>query len=381
MGKIGILTYHYSNNYGGVLQSIALYKVLKAKGFNVEIINYVPSYVNLISPVYESGLRKNIKKIDAKDLLPATLFTRINVKRKYNKSIISKFDSFRAKHSKLSKLTDETNITSILNDYSAIIVGSDQVWSPGERKKPTYFLDFKEFKGLRISYAADSTISTINEGDVAKITKALNNFDFVSVRNNHTQEFINNTIKQDVPIVLDPTLLWEFDISNEVKIRKEKYILVYVLGKELENDNKHVIKKIKEVHGDLKVIAINIPTRKFNMCEYADEVIHDLGPDEWLSMFKNAEFVFTDSFHGTLFSIKYKKSFLAYYTEELRATRFKDLSVRFGIDDFIVNNFNEIDRKRSLEKIPDFPTIYKKINVKKEYSENYLDTALNSNLK
>lgn len=372
MNKIGILTYHYSNNYGGVIQSYALYSYLTSLGLNVEIINYIPSYVNLDSIFYETGLRKNILKMKKADMNPIKLFKRIYIRMKYSKTIINKFDDFR--NYNLSRRVDENSFHEILNDYHAIIVGSDQVWSPGERNKKTYFLDYPNYKGLKISYAADSTVSEINTNHLARLTKALKDFDSISVRNEHSHKFAQTLLGKSVPIVVDPTLLWKFDEYNQKS--NEKYILVYVLGKEISGTNKKAIEKIKKVYGDMKVYAIVIPTRKFEKCDYADEVIYDTGPIEWLNMFRNATFVFTDSFHGTLFSIKFRKPFLAYYAEELRVTRFIDLSNRYKIDPFIVNSLEDIDNKNSLNQLPDFDSIHQLIEKHKESSVEFIREAL-----
>lgn len=383
MNKIGLLTYHYSNNYGGVLQSYSLYKYLESKGFEVEIINYIPSYVNLENIFYATGLRKNIFKMKKADIIPiSNLINRISIKKKYSKSIVRKFNSFRNKNMRISSHVDENDLHTVLNDYKTIIVGSDQVWSPGERSKKIYFLDYDKFQGQRISYAADSTIEHINNKHYENLRRSLNNFDAISVRNEHSFQFVKKVTNVDAEIVVDPTLLWDFkNIDDHIDdhLYSEGYILVYVLGKEIDGSNTQLIKKIREKYGDLKVIAITIPTRKFNKCNYADEVVYDLGPEGWLNLFKKATFVLTDSFHGTLFSLKFKRPFLAYYAEKLRATRFIDLGKRYGISDFIINDIDEIDIKNSLSKLPNYDEVEKLISMHIKSSEVFLKKALAMN--
>lgn len=380
MNKIGLLTYHYSNNYGGVLQCYSLYKYLESKGLDVEIINYIPSYVNLESIFYETGLRKNIFKIKKDDIIPiSNLINRVSIKRKYNKSIVGKFDSFRNKNMRISNRVDENDLHTILNDYKTVVVGSDQVWSPGERSKKIYFLDYENFQGQRISYAADSTIEHIDSNHYDNLKRSLNNFDVISVRNEHSFQFVKKLTNIDPEIVVDPTLLWDFrDVDDHINNKRssEEYILVYVLGKEIDGANSQLIEKIREKYGNIKVIAVTIPTRKFNECNYADEILYDIGPDEWLSLFRNATFVLTDSFHGTLFSLKFKRPFLAYYAEKLRATRFLDLGKRYGISDFIINDFNEIEIKNSLSKLPNYDDVEKLISQHVKSSEVFLKKAL-----
>lgn len=382
MKKIGILTFHYSNNYGGVLQCYALYSYLKSKNKNVEIINYIPSSYKNDSILRSTGLRKNIFKTKKEDINPRILCKRIIKKIQYNNKIINKFDEFREQNMRLSRRVDEKNIIDVLKDYESIIVGSDQIWNPGRREQKEYFLDFGDsFKGEKISYAADSTIAEINPKHINRLKNALNEFKFISVRNEHSHKFVETLTGKDVPIVVDPTLLCDFenfiDLNNSDLFKDEKYILVYVLGKDIDGTNKKAIQRIKEIYGNLKVYSVVIPTMKFNICNYADRVFYDIGPIEWISMFKNATFVYTDSYHGTLFSIKYRKPFLAYYAEEIRSTRFKDLGSRYEIDKFIVKGVKEIDEKSSLKHKPDFHRIEQLIEAHKKASVKYLHKALN----
>lgn len=282
--KIGILTYHYSNNYGGVLQSYALYRYLESQVVDVEIIDYVPSSYkpdNLIHNILTTlGLRKNPLNVDPSDFIPRSMARRIRAKKVYNHVIGYAFDSFRNLCFKLSVRVDENDINAILSEYCSIIVGSDQIWNPSQRDKPEYFLGFDEFKGKKVSYAADSTTAEVSEEHLDKLKRELGDFDSISVRNEHSQKFVETVIGEKVPIVADPTLLWDFnELGQGFMSDSEPYILVYVLGKDINGSNEKAIEKIKRVYGDLRVYAVVIPTMKFNICDYADKVFYDLGPE------------------------------------------------------------------------------------------------------
>lgn len=362
--KVGILTFHYSNNYGGVLQCYALYKTLINLGYDAEVINYIPlSYKNSI--IRNLGM-KDSKQINFKDIL-----NKISVKLKYSNIITEKFNQFREEKIKLSKIVNENTINEILNNYNAIIVGSDQIWNPSERSKKEYFLNFdNEFKGKKISYAADSTVGEINSNVIENVRNSLKKFDFITVRNKHTFDFVNNAINKSPNIVADPTILYDFcnDVLNTNA--EEKYILTYILGDEIRGGHRKAIEKIKNIYGDIPVYSIAIPTMKLQKINFANKIYYDLSPIEWIMMIKNATFVYTDSYHGCLFSLKYNKPFLAYYTEELRSTRFKDLGERYNVKSYIVTNTNEINDKTYLEKNIDFTDINKKIyNHRKESLE------------
>lgn len=375
MKKIGILTFHYSNNYGGVLQALSLFSIVKALGYETEVINYVPSNYKPYSIIANLGLRKNILKNKTNDLNLFTIWKKINIMNNHCDLIIKKFDIYRENNMVLSKRVDENSLETILSDYSAIIVGSDQIWNPSQRKSPIYFLNYGDkYKGKKISYAPDSTTKDVKNEDINILRNALAEFNDISVRNEHTYEFVKTVTKKDTTVVADPTLLFDFQMNRE-KL-SEEYILTYILGEEIEGSHKKVIEKIRNKYGNIPVYSIKIPTMKFELSPFADKVFYDLDPDEWINMFKNATFVYTDSFHGVLFSLKFHKPFLAYYTEELRSTRFIDLGKRYGIARYIVQKTSEIDDKKLLESLPDFSLIDNIIKQQKSISLEFLKNAL-----
>lgn len=369
IGETGILTFHYSTNFGGVLQSYALYKFLEYREINVEVIDYIPSSYHGQKVYRNIGFKTdfNVKR----------LLQRMRVKHKYCHTSAHKFEHFRRSFMRLSSGVDESTFAFSLDDYDTVVVGSDQIWGLGQRSKPEYFLGFDEFKGNRVSYAADSTIAEVSEGHLDKLRRELRDFYRISVRNEHSQKFVETVIGEKPPIVADPTLLWDFDeLGRGFMSDSDPYILVYVLGKDINGSNRKAIEEIKRVYGDLKVYAIVIPTMKFNICDYADKVFYDLGPEEWLDMIRYATFVYTDSFHGTLFSLKFHKPFLAYYAEEMRATRFIDLAERYQIGRYIVSSVDEIEAKGSLLETPDFATIDQLIEEHRSFSIRFLEEAL-----
>ena len=372
MKRTGILTFHYSCNYGGVLQAYALYDYLVSNNVAAEIINFIPSTYRNDKIYCRTGLRRG-------DDLRSVL-KRIQIKRRFNKNIIRKFDLFRDVNLRMSAQVDEKSIITVLEDYDTIIVGSDQVWNPSQHRRREYFLGFgRAFLGNKISYAADSTRSEVKPKNIDKLKRELHDFKAISVRNRHSQEFVERLTGRIVPIVSDPTALCDFGkLRANCKDMNERYIFVYVLGKDIEGTNKRAIEKIKEVHGNMRVYAAVDPTKEFNVniCEYADEVFYDFDPVAWIGMLKNATFVYTDSFHGVLFSLKFHKPFVAYYAEDERATRFIDLGTRYNIDRFIVDSVEEIDVKKTIEQIPDFRSVDYLVQEHKRTSTEFLHAAL-----
>src|SRR5699024_9883795 len=125
----------------------------------------------------------------------------------------------------------------------------------------------------------DSTIAEVSEEHIDKLRRELEDFDRISVRNKHSQKFVETVIGEKPPIVADPTLLWDFDeLGREFMSDSDSYILVYVLGKDISGSNRKGIEKIKRKYGKLKLYAIVIPTINFNIWNYANKVFNDLGP-------------------------------------------------------------------------------------------------------
>jgi hypothetical protein len=379
--KIGILTFHYSNNYGGVLQALALQNTIRQLGYEVEIINYIPSNYKPTKVFSNLGIRKNVFKNKLKDLNLVFVTKKVNIKKKYSRNIVDKFNIFRTNEMTLSKQVDEDSLKSILGEYSVIIVGSDQVWNPSQRKRKEYFLDFGfDFQGEKISYAADSTISHVNSEELDTLKNALGDFKHISVRNQYSLEFVKSIINKEAKIVVDPTILIDLKSKSDSQVINEDYILTYILGQEIEGTHTKAIQKIKKIYGDIPVYSIKIPTMNFQLSSFADKTFYDLDPNEWMNMFTNAKFIYTDSFHGVLFSLKNHKPFLAYYAEKMRATRFVDLGRRYDIERFIVNNVNEIEEKSSISIKPDFDKIDRLLEEQKESSLKFLEEALENKL-
>lgn len=378
MKKIGILTFSFGSNYGGTLQCVGLFKFLKKNGFDVKIINYFPQNIYSFKMKYLAGTisKKNIKS-DMKNF--NQIIKKFFIKLKYVNSILKKFDLFREKNLVLTKA--KNNVFEIVdldlkNNLDYIVVGSDQVWA----RPSQYFLNEINNKTIKkVSYAACSGRKFELGKDRNYLEKALKKFKSISVRNEHTKQMVEELIGFTPSIVCDPSVLWDYKEYLKENFKKEKYILTYILGNDIKEGNENVIKEIKKTYGDIKVVAIGIPfepSGSLRFYKWADEVIYDASPEEWLNLMNNAEFIYTDSYHGTLFSIKFHKPFLAYYSEKGRAPRFIDLAKRYELDKYIVNTLEEAIEKKSISEKIDYKKIDLLLEEHKKYSMEFLKKAL-----
>lgn len=366
--KIGILTFHFGINFGGVLQCYALQTFLEEQGHEVEIINFIPPRFSYSKWWRGNGYRQS----------PMLGIRKAYCKFRHASRQKKKFNSFRKNNLKISKPYTIESLSGISDNYSTIIVGSDQVWTPSQHYHATYFLHpFVNFKGKRISYAPCCARNFIDKDNLKLLRESLLKFDFLSVRNIETRDFVNDIIGIEPEIVVDPTLLLDSGKKNETTTSlTKKYILVYVLGNEIEGGHLAIISEIKKKHGDLPVYAIILSENKPQFFSWADKSYWDIGPSEWIALIENAGFIYTDSFHGVLFAIKNKKPFLAYYSERDRASRFIDLAVRYNLGTYIVNSYAEAIEKGSFKQSPDYTEIESRLSVEVKKSISFLRKTL-----
>lgn len=341
--KIGILTYHKSINYGSVLQCWSLQQVLKKRGYEVEVIDYHPEKYNILYDLFVKGAHKhNIKRFFLK---------------KYILNQMDEFKKFREQYINLSvdKLTINSDL-SVLNKYDAIICGSDQIWNVRALDcDPIYFLPVK-IKGKKIAYAVSVNNMTFTEpkcDDALK--KNILDFDYISVREESGAKKISQFIDgaKNIDVLLDPTLLQskeEFLKIDSPRIKKERYIFLYDVwyGKEGIKAAKRISKKLglpvytgfmnRDIKSILKVEMAGIHVE-----------LENTKPNDFLSLIKYADYIITDSFHGTAFSLIYEKKFVAINKRKDRKSMKNDARITN-----ILKKVNLLDRYISLDQIETF---------------------------
>lgn len=379
--KIGILTMNYKGNYGGILQCVALRNILKDKGHDVEVIRFSAKDRGAV----KRKMRLLFSGLSIKTLghhlhdITSDVFKRISGKRpQLSKQLLEKCKVFIDEHINYTEECDEDTIGELIQKHQldAVIIGSDKIWGELGREKLVYMGDWTpRFEGLIISYAACSSFPILPAYNKDKIHGLLKSFSAISVRDGYTQNLFKCFPDLDITQVLDPTLLWDFKSMLESS-DSEPYIFTYVLGREISGGHKKVIEEIRKKHGAIKVKAIVLSNESMDIVPYVDEVIDDADPKEWLNAISNASFVYTDSFHGILFAMKFNKPFLAYYTEASRATRLIDLRDKLHLENYIVSSLEECLEMKSIEHAPDYPMIYKELDELRKHSVSFLENAI-----
>ena len=185
------------------------------------------------------------------------------------------------------------------------IAGSDQVWNPQIAYDEAFYFTYIDNK-RKASYAASIGIKAIPENIKSNFAKKVKSFDYISVREKQAQSILE---EMGVPSVVapDPTLLFDKDAWNEIAIESisSPYILCYFVSFPVGIEN--IVKQVKNYYG---FTVVNLMTSE-ESCQIGDIKVRDAGPREFLGLFKNASFIITSSFHGTVFSIINRKQFVS----------------------------------------------------------------------
>lgn len=365
MKKIGILTYHACFNYGACLQAYALQQTIKKKYQNCKIIDYQSKKLIDINhpfckfPKHPKELIKNLTRLPYYSQL---------IKRQ------ELFESFINHELDLSqRCSDDEAVQQECENYDCIVCGSDQTWNldPSIRyETPLYYLNFPK-KQKRITYAT-SFGSWVNdfhtrEQEVMPWIKA---FDYLSMREESGVELLRNKgLKCEW--VLDPTLLLQCEDYDKIankRIIQEPYVLLFSW-----NGAAEAVAIAKAVSKKLGCKAYYIvPPPRAMFCGIERKL--DVGPKEFLSLIKHADFVVTNSFHGTVFSTIYQKPFISAIANN-PDTRRASLMKQLGLENHLMNPIN-----MDLDKIycTDFDSVSERLKPLREHSISYLYNALES---
>lgn len=288
--KIGILTFHRAINYGAVLQAYALRKKLEMMGNEVEIIDYIcPKIRSDYLP--EFSIKKSLKT-SLNQLISAPFLLR---RRK-------KFFSFITNNLVMSEMHETAN--NIEEKYDMIITGSDQVWQYNlTGNDDIYFLkDFEDV--VKVAYAASFSLK--NNKISERQFNMLKSLDFISVRERENADFLKRKMGRYVDTVCDPTFLlskkeWE-QLSHQMRPKYKNYVLAFNVLK--TNGMLEFAFNLAKSSGKQLIVLTTSVQRKVK-----GKYIRTADPIEFLSLIENADFIVTNSFHGTAFSIIFQKEF------------------------------------------------------------------------
>ena len=342
--KVGLVPLLYDEyNYGGVLQFYALQRILKSNNIECDII-----FFNNDEKVsyYELPAGKKIL-LNVKIAIYGCFDGKSNIIDENIRKRKLKIDEFKRQY--YSPVINETNIS--YSEYDAIVCGSDQIWNPNWARRRC-FLEFVPDEINKVIYAASLGCESMSKEQKAQFEPRIERLQYVSVREQSGKAILDSFIKdKDIKVVLDPTLLLlPEDWNNIVVEPKEKgYVFTYFLGK---YDDK--IEYIGEFAKRKVLKIINIPfasgEKNDDVC-FGDLQIKDADPGEFIGLIKNAEYIFTDSFHACVFSVLFKKEFYAFQRDNSKKMqgRINTLLHNFNLPDRFIEVGTDLDMISSID--------------------------------
>lgn len=378
--KAGIITYWFSeSNYGTVLQNYAVQTILKKNGYEPTNIRF--SSNSTLS--FKEKINASVKQYGILATIGGVLkrkFLAFSYKRNQKNDAQRSFKSFIDQYISNSEevLKSSEQMKSLLPEKSLYVVGSDQIWNVddmlcfyAEREIPYVFLENVPDASKKISFAASLGTTTSSSPYKEKIGTLLKRFDLITVREKNGIEICKSFGVEKVFHHFDPTLMLDrFDyrnlIHNESKLQKGKYILLYLLNDATSFSLSSFYKWAKNL--GLQVVYVNGNTDRFKLNFYKKSYP---SIPEWLELIDNAKFVFTNSFHGTVFSIIFNKQFLYINQKKYKGNnnpRLESLLNSLSITDrFYDGDFAKVCKEIDYKSINDYLESYRKTSQVVEF--------------
>ena len=354
--NLGIITFHRALNYGAVLQAYALQHFLTEIGIDSRVIDYRCEEIEYFYKSIKANPIKNTKQF----LKECCFYTCNKIKRK-------KFMNFLNANLLLTKkIYAKEDMLNLNTLFDCFITGSDQVWNNRwAGLDGAFFLNFAESK-KKNSYAASFGFSSVPQEYEERYRKYLADFNFISVRELDGVEIVKNLTGKNAVVSIDPTCLVSREEWTRVaKLPKEKdYVLLYLL--EQSSYLESVAKELAERKGKKVIKIVDGFKRKKDIknCGF-------LGPDEFLGLFHNASYVVTNSFHGLMFSVIFRKKFYISYQQYSGApnSRLKNFLVNYRLERRVLS-----ENQPLFEEEIDYDEIESMIKLSIEDSKKYFYT-------
>ncbi len=319
------ITLHDTENCGSSLQAFALQYFLKSNGIENEIINYVPHYTR----DYGHPIKNFVWNI--------FFLKSILIRRK-------KFKEFIRKYLKLTsrKYTTVSQLRRYPPQADWYIAGSDQLWNTmfACGRDPAFYLDFAQ--GRKLGYAVSMGRERIPEDNLDMIRKYAGEFEGLSVREKTSVKEVEKAYGKHVEYVCDPVLLHSVEIYDQIRCKRifsEPYILVYVAQKV---EPQMLDRWVKRVNSEGKLMVVFIGAyRQMCRCDYH---IRDISPSEFVSLISYADYVVSNSFHATLFSLLYHRQFVTIVPEE-NGKRMESILVEVGLKNHAVTVLDAVPER------------------------------------
>ena len=382
--KVALAINYDYHDYGGMLQAFATQKALDKLGVDSEAINFdnLKADINkrkwkyFLSNILDATIVKEKSRVVSKKL-------RMRFNPTFGRKMAQRdaaFDKFCHESFNVSRRFESwQDLSNACREYDAVIVGSDQLWLPSNVAGDYYTLSFVPDDVKKISYATSFGIGVLPAKMEEQYSKFLNRINYLSAREYSGQKILKTCTGKDIQLVCDPTMLLEVDDWSEIASSRPvngDYIFCYFMGDNPEQ--REFVKKLAKKE-DCKIVALLHLDQYISADEeYVDETPYNISPPDFVSLVKNAKYICTDSFHGTVFSILFSKDFFTFRRFNKKAslstnTRLTSLLGGFGLSErLIVGNENlEADLR-----VKNYPSVQEHLKQFRADSIDYLKKSI-----
>lgn len=309
--KLGGITW-WRGNYGSILQAYALSRYLNSvPGIDYEVIDQYGSIAS------SKGILARIRENDPVSIYRKVIHKYLNPNQRIRMKALDRFIEDYIPISNQSYSSG--SISSANSVYDGFICGSDQIWNFGiTNPDQMYWLSFAEKGKKRIAYAPSIGVKRLSDDQTAFVSKMISQFDAVSCREESGSILLNSIIGDERCVtVLDPTMLLPADewssLADEARRSDyempSKYIFAYILNGSAEQ--KRLVEKISQQMGMKLICFPGLQPEHSDRYDkqFGDISIYDANPADFIRYIRDAELVFTDSFHCCVFSILFHRTF------------------------------------------------------------------------
>ena len=385
MKRAGLCVRYDCDNFGSMLQILATQKAINQAGWDYEIIRYdkrtplfyLANVTRLFNPYFMKGkietFEKN-RKLKGYPEVQKGNAVRNKCIADYRKKYIGPYSTVYRGFGNLVKGAEK---------YDAVIVGSDQLWTPAGIKSKFYNLLFVPDRINKVSFATSYGVGEVPSSQKKMTTQYLERINHISVRETRGAEMVKELTGKDVTVALDPTLLFTGDewksIFPEERVIDEPYILAYFLGS--NEEHRDAVEQLKKDTG-LKVVTIPFMDVFVERdLSFGDERLFEVGPIEFLNLIRGAEYICTDSFHGSVFSILNHKQFITFNRtnsndKQTRNSRIDSLFKLLGLEKRRYQTGMRL--KDVIDGSIDYDIVDQKLVELRKETLGFLDHALNS---
>ena len=368
--KVGILTFPNSKSYGATLQMYALSHTVRKLGHDAEIVNYFSEYMKNEGHLLSSGKSRSLL---ARLKKGASRLLHLRMKRGF-----SAFEKKRMTLYPKKQVSDRALLPALSKRYDALICGSDQVWNPDITNEDlSYFLDFCTEHTRRIAYAPSFGVRALSDGFAARAGEQLALFNALSVREEAGGALVHRMIGKTPLTVVDPTML----VSREEWSALERahpaasgeYILYYTIRR-----SESLMARCRALSRKMGIRVVVVGGNALKRVKNSDPMLEyavDPSPEEWLYLLHHARLVMTNSFHGTAFSIIYRKDFFVELSSATNS-RLEQITSMLGLESRVLQSGREASGDLLSTDACDYTEAERCLDAMCAVSMDYLKKAL-----